>query len=383
MNLRQGMFKAGAAILALSLAACNSSSNSGSANLMVNASSVLKAAGQTDGITFQASPYAMVGIASTYTLNPPAGVSITSVTWDFGDNSGLETGATSVQHTYYDVGTVNLTATVVDSLGTQMVFSSDVTVIAYDERLNCVGDLALSAPDNATVGQAVTGTATIPLCISLQEPVVSWDFGDGSAATNGNTASHTYTSGGIYTVSVNIYLGGESTPSFTLSSEIIVTENEPTPSPSPTPDPGPAPTPAPTPGPTPMPDPGPTPTPTPTPTPGPTPTPAPTPSPTPGPAPSPTPCPSPGHGGGSDNGGGNYVACIIVDHGKSLKLGLQTGVHGVSRSICITQRECLGNVTKYFNVEGAYDRGYCNHNPNVPRLTDAEVDKMLSAMPRK
>ncbi|MGZ3723017.1 MAG: hypothetical protein ACXVA9_08815 [Bdellovibrionales bacterium] len=76
-----------------------------------------------------------------------------------------------------------------------------------------------------------------------------------------------------------------------------------------------------------------------------------------------------------------YVACILVDNGKSLRLGLVTaglgGVNSTSESVCVTRAECLGDVAKAFNVEGAYERGYCEHNPNVKRLTDKEVKTLL------
>jgi hypothetical protein len=77
-----------------------------------------------------------------------------------------------------------------------------------------------------------------------------------------------------------------------------------------------------------------------------------------------------------------YVACILVEHGKSLKLGLVTtttmgGVNSVAESVCVTKVECLGDVAKAFNVLGAYERGYCEHNPNVKRLTDAQVKNLL------
>lgn len=81
----------------------------------------------------------------------------------------------------------------------------------------------------------------------------------------------------------------------------------------------------------------------------------------------------------------DYVVCILVDHGKSLKLGLISdnggGVHAVAQSICIPKATCLHEVPKYFAVEGAYDRGYCDHNPHVQRLTDAEVKALLSKNP--
>jgi hypothetical protein len=79
-----------------------------------------------------------------------------------------------------------------------------------------------------------------------------------------------------------------------------------------------------------------------------------------------------------------YIACILVDHGKSLKLGLITeqlgGVHSVAQSICITKSECLVQVATAFQVEGAYKRGYCAHNPHVRRLTNAQVDALLATV---
>ena len=81
----------------------------------------------------------------------------------------------------------------------------------------------------------------------------------------------------------------------------------------------------------------------------------------------------------------DYVACILVDHGKSLKLGLigsdAGGVHSVAESVCVTRAACLGEVAKHFQVEGAYDRGYCAHNPHVRRLNNSEVKELCNKTP--
>lgn len=78
---------------------------------------------------------------------------------------------------------------------------------------------------------------------------------------------------------------------------------------------------------------------------------------------------------------GMYVACILVEHGKSSKLGMVTtglgGVHSVAESVCITKAECLGDVANAFHVQGSYVRGYCEHNPHVKRLTDGRVKELL------
>jgi hypothetical protein len=75
------------------------------------------------------------------------------------------------------------------------------------------------------------------------------------------------------------------------------------------------------------------------------------------------------------------VACILPGPGKSVKLGLMNGslagVNGVSSSVCISKGECLGDVAKAFGVSAAYDRGYCNRNPNVQSLSDAQVKQLL------
>jgi hypothetical protein len=77
----------------------------------------------------------------------------------------------------------------------------------------------------------------------------------------------------------------------------------------------------------------------------------------------------------------DYVACILTDTGLSEKLGLVNGklagLNAVSTSVCVTKAECLGDVAKAFNVQGAYERGYCDNNPNVTDLTDAQVKTLL------
>lgn len=79
-----------------------------------------------------------------------------------------------------------------------------------------------------------------------------------------------------------------------------------------------------------------------------------------------------------------YVACILEDHGKSLKLGLVEGdlqgVLGVPHSICIPKQACLEDVAEAFGVEGSYQRGYCAHNPNVRRLSQVELRPLLDAV---
>lgn len=82
------------------------------------------------------------------------------------------------------------------------------------------------------------------------------------------------------------------------------------------------------------------------------------------------------------SGDQGLVACILKEHGKSLKLGLIEeklgGVHSVAKSVCVTRHGCLELVSAKFSVLGAYDRGYCGHNPNVVVLSDKELSDLLS-----
>ncbi len=82
-----------------------------------------------------------------------------------------------------------------------------------------------------------------------------------------------------------------------------------------------------------------------------------------------------------DGENADWVACILKDHGKSLKLGLMTSglVGGNSRaeSVCVTRGACLGMVAEAFAVEGISEGGFCEHNPHVRRLSDVEVRALL------
>lgn len=79
----------------------------------------------------------------------------------------------------------------------------------------------------------------------------------------------------------------------------------------------------------------------------------------------------------------DLVACILDGPGKSVKLGLSDdslgGVNAVSKSVCISVKACTEIVPQLFSVKGPEKRGYCAHNPNVVRLTDAEVQALIDA----
>lgn len=82
----------------------------------------------------------------------------------------------------------------------------------------------------------------------------------------------------------------------------------------------------------------------------------------------------------------DFVACILSGPGKSVKLGLLTtdklgGVNAVAESVCVSKKECETDVAAAFGGAKGYDRGYCEHNPNVQRLDDAKVKMLLGLNP--
>jgi parallel beta-helix repeat protein len=111
-----------------------------------------------------------------------------------------------------------------------------------------------------------------------------WNLSDGATAT-GMTTTHSYTTSGNYSVTLNV----TNSEGLWYTKTKIVTVQAPIPTPTPTPTPTSTPTPSPTPTATPAPTATPTPAPTATPTSQPTPTPTPTATPTLTESPSPTP----------------------------------------------------------------------------------------------
>lgn len=134
----------------------------------------------------------------------------------------------------------------------QALFSQLTDVFSVDAVL-----LDRSGPDVEDVVIPAQGVAGAELGFSLTatdrwsaETSVSWDFGDGGAASGAEVA-HTYASGGDYPVTVTVTDdAGNAT-----SRAATVTVAGPTPTPTPTPTTTPTPTPPPTPTPTPTPAP--------------------------------------------------------------------------------------------------------------------------------
>jgi PKD repeat protein len=130
----------------------------------------------------------------------------TTYSWDFGDGSS-GTGA-STSHTYNSAGNYTATLKVSDSAGGTNSQTAAVTIVnppavSSGGPYQGIPNTAINFTGNATGG---TGTDTF-----------TWNWGDGTSS-NGNPASHTYSSGGTYQASLTVTdaAGGSNTASFNV-----------------------------------------------------------------------------------------------------------------------------------------------------------------------
>lgn len=127
-----------------------------------------------------------------FTASTPAGTTGMSYAWDFGDGS---TGTGNpVTHTY-SIGTytINLIAT-----GGGCTYTNSTTVQSTTGVLNCA---SLSAAIGYNVNNNIvyfTNNSTVSSSPSISR-VASWQFGDGGTSGS-NNPTHTYTTGGVYTI---------------------------------------------------------------------------------------------------------------------------------------------------------------------------------------
>ena len=130
----------------------------------------------------------------TSTSSDPDG-SIASYRWTFGDGSAAVT-TQNASHTYTAGGTYTVTLQVTDNQGATSSTPQNVTVSAANQ------------PPVASFTQSCNGL-TCSFTSTSSDPDGSiasyrWTFGDGSAAVTTQNASHTYTAGGTYTVTLQV-----------------------------------------------------------------------------------------------------------------------------------------------------------------------------------
>ena len=160
--------------------------------------------------------------ASTAGSSDPDGT-VSSTSMDFGDGSAAVSGP-SASHIYSTAGTYSVTATVTDNLGATATKSVAVVVSAAVNQPP-VAALSVSpssgvAPLNVTASTAGSSDPDGTIAST------SINFGDGSAAVSGPSASHVYSAVGTYTITASVTdnLGATSTKSATV---VVIAPNQP------------------------------------------------------------------------------------------------------------------------------------------------------------
>jgi gliding motility-associated-like protein len=118
-------------------------------------------------------------------------------TWNFGDNSPLESTLYNPVHTYTAVGTYIVTLTVHNNITGCDHFSTSTIVIAEEYAIFSASIVEL-CKNTATVFTATSAHA-VPDIASYD-----WDFGDSSPHGIGASTPHIYTQAGTYTVTLII-----------------------------------------------------------------------------------------------------------------------------------------------------------------------------------
>ena len=127
----------------------------------------------------------------------PAGGSIAHYSWDFGDGTTDDTGATPMDnHAYANPGQYTVTLKVTDDLNvTSTTATHTVTVDAVPKAS------FTAAPDRGDLAVAFDAGGSSDSFGTITS--YSWDFGDGGHAS-GKTPSHTYSHAGEYTVTLTV-----------------------------------------------------------------------------------------------------------------------------------------------------------------------------------
>jgi PKD repeat protein len=155
---------------------------------------------------------ATIGVSVLFGVSAPAQGQ--TWTWNFGDGGTAQTTAFTIAHTYGTAGTYTVTASApgITSGNASITVSNPAGSAA--STLSATVACTPAAHGTATpcnIASVNYGSTTIP---SASVTAVSWDWGDGSAVTNGITSSRTYVAAGTYnivtTVTANTVDGSKS-----------------------------------------------------------------------------------------------------------------------------------------------------------------------------
>jgi PKD repeat protein len=174
-------------------------------------------------------------VSYNFSLAIPAGVQLASAQWDFGDGSPIENSLATRAHTFSE-GVYQIKVKLTRADGVVENLQHQITLLPVPEGRYCALDqMAIVGATEVPALRPVDFSVNLSDCLKSVVTRVQWTFGDQSPLVSGSTASHTYQTEGVYTVSAQVSLNGTSV---TLIREITVSENlETMPGPVPAPNP--------------------------------------------------------------------------------------------------------------------------------------------------
>lgn len=134
-----------------------------------------------------------------FTANIPAGYSISSYSWNFGDGNTSSSGPT-VSHTY-GAGTYSVSLTVTTSTGCVITAPAVTVNVGTQPTASFTANPTSACPQQLIT---FTNTSTIPLGAT---PVYTWSFGDGATSAVLNP-THAYSAQGTYTATLTVNING-------------------------------------------------------------------------------------------------------------------------------------------------------------------------------
>src|SRR5207247_10329550 len=138
----------------------------------------------------------------TFTASSRDGTGPYSFSWIFGD--GETSSVSSVTHTCSSAGTYTVTLSVGDGGSPRQTAISQKFITVSNPPPALTASFSYS-PSSPQAGQQVSFSASASGGTSSYS--YSWNFGDGSTGTR-SSVTHTYSSGGSYTVTLTVTDGG-------------------------------------------------------------------------------------------------------------------------------------------------------------------------------
>lgn len=219
------MFKfLGIIVLTLVLSACQNSKEqtagvSSVVDDMSNLASSLKSGETLSTAEIVGPRVAFVGDEVKYSLSST--VSPQSAQWSFSDEATSHEGLQDISRTFQMAGTYRIKVDILEATGAQTVAYQTINILDIYDGLLCSHQSSLSVPEQASAGDSVNMSLSLPNCLKNSVSHIQWNFADGSESQDLTSVSHQYNIPGTYEVQVLIYVSSVSSDPFITLTDFI------------------------------------------------------------------------------------------------------------------------------------------------------------------